>query len=174
MNTMRKTILLSIILSMGILGACDQKGNETKDMNQTTMTGEMDDDMMEAHMDHDDEVRLNDSTGKNELKIPDELKRDEGSEELVYTVKAEKGETECFDGTNTNTLGYNGTFLGPMIRFDKGETVKIRTVNELDEETTFHWHGLEVAGDVDGGPHSALEPGEEKMIEFKVGQEAST
>src|SRR5699024_10539465 len=106
--------------------------------------------------------------------IPDELKRDEGSEELVYTVKAQKGETEFFDGTKTNTLGYNGTFLGPMIRFDKGETVKIRTVNELDEETTFHWHGLEVAGDVDGGPHSALEPGEEKMIEFKVGQEAST
>jgi len=159
---------------MGILGACDQKGNETKDMNQTTMTEEMDDDMMEGHMDHDDEVSLNDSTGKNELKIPDELKRDEGSEELVYTVKAQKGETEFFDGTKTNTLGYNGTFLGPMIRFDKGETVKIRTVNELDEETTFHWHGLEVAGDVDGGPHSALEPGEEKMIEFKVGQEAST
>ena len=46
----------------------------------------------------------------------------------------------------TNTYGYNGSFLGPMIRLVKGETVKIRTINELDEDTTFHWHGLEVPG----------------------------
>ncbi|GKV67455.1 multicopper oxidase mco [Sporosarcina sp. NCCP-2331] len=45
---------------------------------------------------------------------------------------------------------------------------------ELEVETTFHWHGLEVAGDVDGGPHDPLKPGEEKVIEFKVTQGAST
>src|SRR5699024_37865 len=117
---------------------------------------------------------LDDSTGKNELKIPNELEHDENSKEIAYTIKAQKGKTEIFDGTQTNTFGYNGTFLGPMLRFDKGDTVKIKTINELDEETTFHWHGLEVAGDADGGPHRSLKPGEEKVIEFNVEQEAAT
>src|SRR5699024_6847088 len=52
--------------------------------------------------------------------------------------------------------------------------VKIRTINEPDEETTFHWHVREVPGEGDGGPHSIIEPGEEKRIEFEVTQEAST
>ncbi len=171
---MKKIILSSIIFSIGILGACSQSGNEMNDMDQSTMEQEMDDDMMEEHMDHDDEVSLDDSTGKNELKIPNELEHDENSKEIAYTIKAQKGKTEIFDGTQTNTFGYNGTFLGPMLRFDKGDTVKIKTINELDEETTFHWHGLEVAGDADGGPHRSLKPGEEKVIEFKVEQEAAT
>src|SRR5690625_1004173 len=171
---MKKIILSSIIFSIGILGACSQNGNEMNDMDQSTMEQEMDDDMMEEHMDHDDEVSLDDSTGKNELKIPNELEHDENSKEIAYTIKAQKGKTEIFDGTQTNTFGYNGTFLGPMLRFDKGDTVKIKTINELDEETTFHWHGLEVAGDADGGPHRSLKPGEEKVIEFKVDQEAAT
>src|SRR5690625_7001779 len=144
------------------------------DMDQSAMEHEMDDDMMEEHMDHDDEVSLNDSTGKNELKIPKELEQDEKSKEIVYTVQAQKGKTEIFDGTQTDTIGYNGAFLGPMLRFNKGDIVKIKTINELNEETTFHWHGLEVAGDADGGPHESLEPEEEEIIEFDVTQEAST
>src|SRR5690625_277720 len=176
-------MLLSLIFGIALLGACSQNDNKMNDMDQSTMEHEMDDDMMEGHMDHDmmeghmdhdDEVSLNDSTGKNELKIPKELEQDEKSKEIVYTVQAQKGKTEIFDGTQTDTIGYNGAFLGPMLRFNKGDIVKIKTINELDEETTFHWHGLEVAGDADGGPHSALQPGEEKVIEFKVDQEAAT
>src|SRR5699024_6974326 len=89
----------------------------------------------------------------------------------AYTVRAQKGETEIFDGAKTKTYGYNGDFLGPVLRFSKGDKVKINTINELDEETTFHWHGLEVPGEADGGPHETLEPGEEKQIEFEVTQE---
>jgi len=171
---LKRILLLSLIFGIAFLGACSQNDNKMNDMDQSSMEHEMDDDMMEEHMDHDDEVSLNDSTGKNELKIPKELEQDEKSKEIVYTVKAQKGETEIFDGIQTDTIGYNGAFLGPMLRFDKGDTVKIKTINELDEETTFHWHGLEVAGAADGGPHSALQPGEEKVIEFKVDQEAAT
>ena len=59
-------------------------------------------------------------------------------------------------------MGYNGDLLGPVLQFKKGETVKIHTINELDEETTFHWHGLEVSGEADGGPHKTLKPGEKR------------
>lgn len=141
----------------------DEMGN--KHMNHDKMRNE--------HMSHDEVISLNDSTGENELKIPPMFERDKG-EGVEYTVRAQKGKTEIFDGIETNTYGYNGAFLGPVLRFSKGDTVKIRTINELDEETTFHWHGLEVPGDADGGPHDSLKPGEEKLIGFKVKQEAST
>src|SRR5699024_1924831 len=130
---------------------------------------------MEGHMDHDEEVSLKDSTGENEIEIPSALgSESENEDEVAYTVRAQEGETEIYDGTKTKTLGYNGDFLGPVLRFSKGDKVKIKTINDLDEETTFHWHGLEVPGEADGGPHKSLEPGEEKIIELKVTQEAST
>lgn len=186
MVDMRKIALAaSIIASMGILGACSQgNSNDMKDMDHSSMKmGEMDHsskdmrDMdhgkMKGHESHSNSVSLNNSTGVNEVKVPAELKRN-NKDEVVYTVKAQKGKTEIFDSVQTNTYGYNGSFLGPMIRLEKGETVKIKTKNELDEDTTFHWHGLEVPGGKDGGPQSILKPGEEKILEFKVNQEAAT
>src|SRR5699024_4548965 len=40
--------------------------------------------------------------------------------------------------------------------------------------TTIHWHGLEVDGDQDGGPHSGIQPGESWSPEFKIEQPAAT
>src|SRR5699024_10231390 len=54
------------------------------------------------------------------------------------------------------------------------QTAHIKLKNSLDEETTFHWHGLIIGGKADGGPHDVIKPGEEKNITFKVQQEAST
>lgn len=151
----------------------DHSAMNKEDMEEMSHSAMNHDKMRNEHMSHDEVISLNDSTGENELKIPPMLERDKG-EGVEYTVRAQKGKTEIFDGIETNTYGYNGAFLGPVLRFSKGDTVKIRTINELDEETTFHWHGLEVPGDADGGPHDSLKPGEEKLIGFKVKQEAST
>lgn len=161
----------AFMISLVLIAGCSSDNSQTaKEMDHSTM---MNQDMGNGHMSHDNVLSLNNSTGENQLNIPTVLKRDsdEGAE---YTIKAQKGQSEIFKGTKTNTYGYNGSFLGPMLRFNKGETVKIKMINELDEETTFHWHGLELAGDADGGPHNALKPGEEKIIEFKVEQEAAT
>lgn len=170
-----KSKIALLAISILVIGGCSNniQSDEEMDHDMEEMDHSAMDDMMEGHMSHDEVVMLNDSTGENELRIPTILEQDD-EEGIVYTVRAQKGKTEIFDGTETETYGYNGSFLGPMLRFEKGDNVKIRTINELDEETTFHWHGLEVAADVDGGPHDALEPGEEKVIEFEVTQEAST
>ncbi|WP_186668922.1 multicopper oxidase family protein [Sporosarcina sp. BP05] len=178
-----KIKIAALAISILVIGGCGSNNSKpNEEMDHSTMNQDMeemdhssmDQDMMgNDHMSHDEVVSLYNSTGENELKIPSMLERD-NEEGVVYTVRAQKGKTEIFDGVETNTYGYNGTFLGPMLRFDKGDTVKIRTINELDGETTFHWHGLEVSGDVDGGPHNSLKPGEEKVIEFEVAQEAST
>lgn len=168
-----KSKITALAISILVISGCSNANSQPeKEMDNSKM--DMNDNMMEnEHMSHDEVVSLNDSTGENELKIPSMLERD-NKEEIAYTVRAQIGKTEIFDGIETNTYGYNGTFLGPMLRLDKGETVKIRAINELDENTTFHWHGLEVAGEADGGPHDVIKPGEEKIIEFKVDQEAAT
>jgi len=175
----RNLLLLGFmsLLTIFVLSACATNDETTSEENSDSKEEEKDDSTMdqdmEGHMDHDEEVSLNNSTGENELEIPSVLESD-NEDEVAYTVRAQKGETEIFDGTETKTYGYNGDFLGPMLRFHKGDKVKVKTVNELDEETTFHWHGLEVPGEADGGPHESLKPGEEKLIEFEVTQEAST
>ncbi|AQS57450.1 copper oxidase [Novibacillus thermophilus] len=175
-----KTKITAFMISLLVISGCSSNSSQSvEEVDHSNMNEEMDhstmnqDEMENEHMSHDEVVSLNDSTGENELKIPSVLEHDD-EKGSVYTVRAQKGKTEIFDGTETVTYGYNGSFLGPMIRLEKGDTVKIKTVNELDEETTFHWHGLEVAGSADGGPHESLKPGEEKVIEFKVEQEAST
>ncbi|MFK2825143.1 multicopper oxidase domain-containing protein [Bacillus sp. B190/17] len=171
-----KIKIAATAISILVISGCSNKSQPNEEMDHSTMNQEMEEmnhDMMEGHMSHDDVVSLNDSTGENELKIPVALERS-NEEGVLYTVRAQKGKTEIFDGIETNTYGYNKSFLGPMLRLKKGETVKIRTINELNENTTFHWHGLEVSGEEDGGPHNILKPGEENVIEFKVTQEAAT
>src|SRR5699024_12668408 len=96
---------------------------------------------MEGHMDHDEEVSLNNSTGENELEIPSVLESD-NEDEVAYTFRAQKGETEIFDGTETKTYGYNGDFLGPMLRFNKSDDVKVKTVNEQVIVNTYQWHWM--------------------------------
>src|SRR5699024_1347234 len=127
----RKILLIGLIslLTALVLSACsgnvdstseensdmEQQSGENMDMNEeeSSIVEVMDhstmNDEIEGHMDHDEVVSLNDSTGENELKIPSVLESD-NEEELVYTVRAQKGETEIFDGTKTKPYGYNGSF----------------------------------------------------------------
>ncbi|OCS89166.1 copper oxidase [Caryophanon latum] len=94
---------------------------------------------------------------------------------VTYALTAQKGEMTFVDGITTDTYGYNGNFLGPVLHLTKGEHVTIQLTNALDEPTTFHWHGLEVAGDAtDGGPHAVIEPGVTETIDFVVKQQAAT
>ena len=124
MGTKFKILLL--LIAILVISACSdnnaQPAEETDDMDHSTM----DHDTMDEHMSHDEVVSLNDSTGENELNIPPILEPDESDEDqVVYTVRAQTGETEIFDGAKTKTYGYNGAFLGPMLRLEEGKTVKI-------------------------------------------------
>src|SRR5699024_4515064 len=81
---------------------------------------------------------------------------------------------EFVPGKKTETMGYNGNYLGPVIRVHKGQEVSVKVKNKLDDMTTIHWHGLEVDGDEDGGPHSGIQPRESWSHEFKIEQPAAT
>jgi FtsP/CotA-like multicopper oxidase with cupredoxin domain len=45
---------------------------------------------------------------------------------------------------------YNGLTPGPTIRARRGDTLVVEFENELMEDTTIHWHGLEVPYEMDG------------------------
>jgi len=92
-----------------------------------------------------------------------------------FHLTAQNAEKEFVPGKRTETMGYNGNYLGPVIRVRKGEEVLVKVENELEDDiTTIHWHGLEVDGDKDGGPHSGIHPGESWSPEFKIEQPAAT
>ena len=71
-------------------------------------------------------------------------------------------------------MGYNGRFLGPTIRVNKGDNVVINVTNQLDEVTTVHWHGMHVPPEMDGTPHQTIEPGETWQARYPILNEAST
>lgn len=46
--------------------------------------------------------------------------------------------------------GYNGSVPGPTIEVNEGDHVRIIFKNNLPEESTVHWHGLEIPIEMDG------------------------
>ena len=66
-----------------------------------------------------------------------------------------------------------GSYLGPIMRFQTGQKVRITLINRLDEATIAHWHGLHVPADMDGSPHYAINTGERFVYEFEMLNRAS-
>jgi CopA family copper-resistance protein len=56
------------------------------------------------------------------------------------------------DGRVGQAVAMNGTIPGPLVRLKEGENVRIAVRNELDDDTSIHWHGLLVPFQMDGVP----------------------
>ena len=109
------------------------------------------------------------------LFIPPLLEKSGPTDELsFFSLAVKKGEHQFFDSGFTETLGYNGSFLGPTIKVRDGEEVRLQVENRIDQITTVHWHGLHVPARWDGGPHQVIEPGEIWKPEFTIKQQAAT
>lgn len=66
---------------------------------------------------------------------------------------------------------YNGKSPGPEIRVRQGERLKVHFINDLDEPTTVHWHGIRIDNAMDGVPgltQRAVMPGESFHYDFTV------
>ncbi|RWR00490.1 multicopper oxidase [[Pantoea] beijingensis] len=104
------------------------------------------------------------------LPIPALLSPDARSE---ITLTAQAGFT-TWNGKQVASWGYNGNLLGPALALERGRQVTINIDNRLPEATTVHWHGLEVPGEVDGGPQARIEPGKQRVVTFTPEQPAAT
>jgi FtsP/CotA-like multicopper oxidase with cupredoxin domain len=76
---------------------------------------------------------------------------------LEFMLTARQNATSILPGAATQTLGYVAevlqgdagavtalpdSYLGPIVRVTRGQTVRVHVRNELDEPTNVHWHGL--------------------------------
>ena len=61
-------------------------------------------------------------------------------------------QTMRIDGKVSRAIGINGTIPGPLIRLREGQRAKLTVVNDLDEDTSIHWHGLILPFHMDGVP----------------------
>ena len=66
------------------------------------------------------------------------------------------------------------SYLGPVIRLRRGQKVRVRFANHLDEDSIVHWHGLDVPERADGHPRLAIPQGKEYVYEFEVTNRAGT
>ena len=104
------------------------------------------------------------------LPIPDLLTAD-ASNRMQLVVQTGKS---SFAGKTATTWGYNGNLLGPAVKLNKGQSVTVDIHNQLAEETTLHWHGLEIPGEVDGGPQGIILAGGKRSVTFTPDQRAAT
>ena len=92
----------------------------------------------------------------------------------VFSLTAQEGQQRFIDDLTTPTWGYNGAFLGPTLRAERGERVAVEVHNELPETTSVHWHGMHLPAAMDGGPHQPIEPGGSWRPEWRIDQQAAT
>ena len=76
-------------------------------------------------------------------------------------------------GAKSPTLGINGDYLGPVLRVKSGQTLPFAVENGLNEPVALHWHGLHIPGNVDGGPHQEITPGDVWRPEVPLDQRSS-
>ena len=82
-------------------------------------------------------------------------------------------DTIRIDGRTARAVTMNGTVPAPLLRLREGQTVRLRVVNDLDEETSLHWHGLLVPFQMDGVPgvsFPGIKPRSTFTYEFPVVQ----
>lgn len=82
-------------------------------------------------------------------------------------------QTMMIDGRPSKAIGINGTVPAPLIRLREGQTVRLHVVNDLDEESSIHWHGLLVPAQFDGVPgvsFPGIKPRSTFTYEFPIRQ----
>jgi FtsP/CotA-like multicopper oxidase with cupredoxin domain len=88
-----------------------------------------------------------------------------------YRIVAKPGRKRLL-GLNrpeTDVWTYDGEIPGPILRLRQGEPVRIVVENNLDQDTTVHWHGIRLPNAMDGVPgltQPPIKPGETFIYEF--------
>ncbi len=76
-------------------------------------------------------------------------------------------------GKKTWATTVNGRIPGPLLVWREGDEVTLHVTNNLDEDTSLHWHGIILPYTMDGVPgvsYPGIKPGETFTYRFKVQQ----
>jgi len=76
-------------------------------------------------------------------------------------------------GTPAIATTVNGQISAPTLHFKEGDTVTIHVTNNMNEDTSIHWHGIILPTNMDGVPNisfDGIKPNETFTYRFKIKQ----
>ncbi len=92
------------------------------------------------------------------------------SKTVEYHLEASTFSWEISSGKSIEAWGFNKQVPGPELRANVGDTVIVKLTNNLNEQTTIHWHGIRLAAGMDGtdAVQKPVAPGETFEYRFVV------
>ncbi len=76
-------------------------------------------------------------------------------------------------GREGRAITLNGSIPGPIVRLKEGKDAVIHVTNELEEDTSIHWHGILLPAEMDGVPgvsFPGIKPGQTFTYRYPVKQ----
>ena len=105
--------------------------------------------------------------------------------EVMIDLTAAPGTANLLPGVATRVWKYQGqvgqgaasnlqiipdSYLGPILRLQRGQNLKLRFTNRLPDTSIVHWHGLSVPETMDGHPRYAISQGKSYDYEYRCPQ----
>lgn len=106
-----------------------------------------------------------------EIKLAEAPDRNPDPRIVEVEIVAKLAEVEVAPSTRVTAWTYNGGLPGPLIRARVGDRLIVHFRNELEQDTTIHWHGIRVPIEMDGVPGISQPPvktGETFVYDFVV------
>ena len=72
-----------------------------------------------------------------------------GQREVLLDISQSSRE---IDSSAANPILINNSFPGPLLRWREGDDLSIKVMNNLNEKTSIHWHGILLPFQMDGVP----------------------
>ena len=89
---------------------------------------------------------------------------------LIATI----GRADLWKGISSQAFLLNDSFPGPTIRMRKGDMFSLNYVNQLNESSNIHWHGITSPAGMDGHPKYAADSGKSLSYSFPILDRAGT
>lgn len=104
-------------------------------------------------------------------------------------LTAEQAQIAILPGAETQVLRYTasvisgdpsvaqaipGSYLGPILRLERGDHLRVHFINQTGEPSIVHWHGLVVPDAMDGHPRFAVPNGAQYDYDFTIDNRAGT
>jgi suppressor of ftsI len=94
------------------------------------------------------------STSLKQAMLPQIVQISNGSTFHLTTSKVIKN----INGGNIVTYGLNGQVPGPIIKVKQGSSIFVNFTNNIDMDSSIHWHGLKLNNKYDGVPGLTQDP----------------
>lgn len=91
----------------------------------------------------------------------------------VFQLEA-KPVIKNISGNTIRMYSYNGQIPGPLLKVKQDSNISVNFTNNLDIETTVHWHGIRLENKFDGVPdvtQKAVKPGESFLYKLNFPDE---